>query len=62
MRGGGGATCMIDEYILPTDGIKFIGAGKMIYNNVSDDFNIPHLHFVVIQYEKDIYQAVNLEL
>lgn len=53
---------MIDEYALITDGMKFIGAGKIMYNNFSDDFNIPHLHFLVIEYEKDVYQAVNLEL
>ena len=53
---------MGDEYILNTDSMKFIGAGKIMYNNFSPDFNIPHLHFLVIQYEKDMYQAVNLEL
>lgn len=53
---------MIDGYTLPTDGMKFIGAGKIMYNNFSDDFNIPHLHFLVIEYEKDVYQAVNLQL
>ena len=49
-------------YILNTDGMKFIGAGKIMYNNFSSNFNIPHLHFLVIQYEKDMYQVVNLEL
>lgn len=53
---------MDHEYILNTDGMKFIGAGKIMYNNFSSNFNIPHLHFLVIQYEKNMYQAVNLEL
>lgn len=51
---------MDNEYILNTDGMKFIGAGKIMYDSAVD-FRIPALHFLVIQYEKDMYQAVNLE-
>lgn len=53
---------MNNKYILNTDGMEFIGSGKIMYNNFSSKFNIPHLHFLVIQHEKDMYQAVNLEL
>lgn len=47
--------------ILETNNFNFIGAGKILYNNFSPDFNIPHLHFLVIQHDS-FFEAVNIEL
>jgi len=48
--------------ILDTDSLNFVGAGKLMYNNFSASFNIPHLHFLVIKHNEKRYEAVNLEL
>ncbi|MGP1459511.1 MAG: hypothetical protein ACTTKL_09405 [Treponema sp.] len=54
---------MNNTAILDTTGLCFVGAGKIMYNNFHPDFNMPHLHFLVIRYdEEELYQAVNLEL
>ena len=54
---------MSDTTILETAGLHFVGAGKIMYNNFHPDFNMPHLHFLVIRYDEEaLYQAVNLEL
>ena len=47
--------------ILKTNNLNFIGAGKIMYNNFSPDFNIPHLHFLVIEHDS-FFEAVNIEL
>lgn len=50
------------ENLLKTENLNFIGAGKLMYNDFFEDFNIPHLHFLVIEHSKNEYEAVNLEL
>ena len=52
---------MSEQHVLSTEGLCFIGIGKIMYNNFTTDFNIPHLHFLTIQYDEDVFQAVNLE-
>ncbi len=42
------------------ESLNFIGAGKLMYKNFSEDFNIPHLHFVVNKID-GCYQAIGLE-
>ena len=50
-----------ENQMFHVDDLKFIGAGKIIYHKSSDSFNIPHLHFLTIEYERGVFQAVNLE-
>ncbi|QEJ98171.1 hypothetical protein [Treponema phagedenis] len=52
---------MSDGKFLKTEGLTFIGAGKIMYNKLPYDFNIPHLHFLVIKHDQSTYEAVNIE-
>ncbi|TYT78032.1 hypothetical protein [Treponema phagedenis] len=52
---------MNDGKFLKTEGLTFIGAGKIMYNKLPYDFNIPHLHFLVIKHDQSTYEAVNIE-
>ncbi len=49
------------EKNLITEGLSFMGIGKIMYNNLQYDFHIPHLHFLLLEYEENVFQAVNLE-
>lgn len=51
----------ISRHVLSTDGKNFIGAGKIMYDWYSNDYNIPHLHFLVNKLENGLYEAINLE-
>ena len=50
-----------NDGVLSTEGLQFIGIGKIMYNDLTTDFNIPHLHFLVAEYDVDVFQAINLE-
>lgn len=52
----------VSSHVLSVDGKFFIGAGKIMYDWYSDEYNIPHLHFLVLKLETGLYEAVNLEL
>lgn len=52
---------MSEQHVLSTEGLCFIGIGKIMYNDFSTDFNIPHLHFLTIKYDEGVFQAINLE-
>lgn len=52
---------LIENGRLSTEGLQFIGIGKVIYDDFDTDFNIPHLHFLTIEYDEGVFQAVNLE-
>lgn len=52
---------MCDRFVLSTEGKTFIGAGKVMHDCYSDDYNIPHLHFLVSKLENGLYEACNLE-
>ena len=49
------------NHVLSIEGKNFIGAGKIMYNLYSNEYNIPHLHFLVSKLENELYEAVNLE-
>ena len=51
----------MNSEVLATEGLNFIGIGKIMYNNLQYNFHIPHLHFLLLEYEKNVFQAVNLE-
>ena len=45
---------MMSEY-------KGIGIGKFIMETSNEDFNIPHLHFILLKEKNEDIQALNLE-
>jgi hypothetical protein len=46
---------------VPVGGKRFIGIGKMIINNLSPEWNIPHLHFIISKTPSGVYEATNIE-
>jgi hypothetical protein len=53
---------MNDYIAVPVAGKHFVGIGKMMIDNVSPEWNIPHLHFIINKTEAGIYEATNIEL
>ncbi|MDY4466151.1 MAG: hypothetical protein SPE30_07690 [Candidatus Treponema excrementipullorum] len=51
---GIGQKGMMSEY-------KGIGIGKFIMETSNEDFNIPHLHFILLKEKNEDIQALNLE-
>jgi hypothetical protein len=50
-----------DARPVPVDGKHFIGIGKMMINNLSSVWNIPHIHFIINKTSEGIYEATNIE-
>jgi hypothetical protein len=43
------------------EGKTFIGIGKILFDMPAEEWNIPHLHFIVSKAPEDVYEATNLE-
>lgn len=52
---------LVEDEVVPIEGLQFIGLGKIIYSDFGADFGIPPLHFLTIVYGEGHFQAVNLE-
>jgi len=46
---------------IPTDGMNFIGIGKLMFDTSGVEWNIPHLHFIVSKADDGIFEATNME-
>jgi hypothetical protein len=54
-------TLLSEDRPVPVDGKHFIGIGKMMINNLSSVWNIPHIHFIINKTSDGIYEATNIE-
>lgn len=40
---------------------QYVGIGKILFDTPTEEWNIPHLHFIVSKHDDTTYEAVNLE-
>jgi hypothetical protein len=52
---------MADVYVVPVIDKKFVGIGKFLFDTVNEEWNIPHLHFMVNKTDNSNFEATNLE-
>ena len=45
----------------PVEGRNFVGIGKIFVDTPAEDWNIPHLHFIVSKSGEETYEAISLE-
>jgi predicted RNase H-like HicB family nuclease len=52
---------MIDDYVVSVKDKKFVGIGKFLFDTVNEEWNIPHLHFMINKTDNGNFEATNLE-
>jgi hypothetical protein len=52
---------MPDGYAVPIADKKFVGIGKFLFDTVNEEWNIPHLHFMINKTDNGNFEATNLE-
>jgi hypothetical protein len=52
---------MADDYVVSVKSKEFVGIGKFLFDTVSEEWNIPHLHFMVDRTDNGNFEATNLE-
>jgi hypothetical protein len=52
---------MHDDNVVPVVDKIFVGIGKFLFDTVNEEWNIPHLHFMINKTDNGNFEATNLE-